>query len=342
MSLFDRKKSRESAASVLSEEEIQKRLYGEFKTDPTRVAGAGERESVAVRTAPPALKAQPADATSDLFSPAKESPEKTARPETFVTSREIKPAEVLSKPVFTRSSDRTSFSASPSSGTFPRVREIKNPSASGAAVFGDAAGALKKAGTFFAGFFDPERVLVRQVLYWTVGVLVVFFLFWGVNALNVRREMNMKTPPAPKAEPADAQRTVAPQIEAGTISASDGSRDAGTVSDNVTVPDARPIAYPSRKPAASVASDAAAGRFVIQVAVYPSEDYAARLVTSLKQAGFNGFVKESVRPSGSVQYWVLIGGFRTASEAHQQLSKFKASEVSRPFADAYIKTLVTE
>ena len=62
-------------------------------------------------------------------------------------------------------------------------------------------------------------------------------------------------------------------------------------------------------------------------------------MTSLEKAGFRAFFRENVRPTGATFYPVYIGGFKTAAEARKQLSKFKANDISKPFSDAFVRTL---
>ena len=61
--------------------------------------------------------------------------------------------------------------------------------------------------------------------------------------------------------------------------------------------------------------------------------------TCLENAGIPVFVKSLSRPSGKVYYSLFLGRFKSYSEAQRQFESFKKLEASRPFKDAFIRTL---
>jgi cell division septation protein DedD len=376
MGLFDNKKGG-SGDSTLSESEIQKKLYGEFKKDPSKVAGGGERESAgaSVFTGPKAPKVTSTKTAPDLFSLPKE-PSSATQPDFQQASRETfrtvapesrtapveppkspafevrsvpsepevravpreasKLPEQFAKPVFTRPAETKIKPVTAVSSTDPyaRYREINDAGASAA----KSSAIWKKIAVFLEKTFGGNALLTRRVLYWTTGVLVVFFLFWSVNALNVQRERSMTTKyRAPAEKPAQTTKVSVAAVSEKSVGAPSNPAPL-SVPEGVSLPVARSRSAKASSEAAQPAGAAHGGRFVIQVATYPSEEYANRVVASLKASGFASFVKENVRPTGSKFYWVLIGGFRTAPEAQQQLAKFRASDASRPFSDAFVKT----
>lgn len=344
MGLFGRKKNNTEPVSTLSEDEIQKKLYGEFKTDSSRIAGGGEHEST-LDSNTPVLKAKGAGAAHDLFSAPRES-SKTVYPDFSTASREIpRVPETVSKPVSLNPVDHPPQPAAvnPANDPYQRYREIN--AAGRKRTRQGFFGLWSQTASFLNTLFDSNRFLTRQVLYWTGGVLVVFLLFWGVNALNVQREQSMKTQYTSPAKTSvkitlagsqTPEKTSAAAVSQPPKAAAEGSAVSGSLAPAPAVP-ATGTSDVSARTASAISKYG--GRFVIQVVTYPSEDYASRIVTSLKQAGFNAFAKENVRSTGTTFYLVLIGGFRTAAEAQQQLAKFRAHEMSRPFSDAFIKTI---
>jgi cell division septation protein DedD len=168
-------------------------------------------------------------------------------------------------------------------------------------------------------------VVLRRVIYWGTAGLVVFLLFWGVNALNSQREEAMRVRYKISSESVSTKPpvVVAPVIPSQPV----GERPVVVTPAVVRVP---------KTPASETRSNPEP--YVIQVVTYPSFQDADSIMKTLKSAGFRAFVKESTRASGRVFYMVLIGGFRTAAEAQSQLSKFRGQEVARPFQDAFVRT----
>lgn len=321
MGLFNRKKGSDQPASVLSEGEIQQKLYGEFKRDQAQVAGAGDREISH-------------ESSSDLFTSPQE----------------------IRKAVHSDFSQGASFSGTSLKSVYSKPIEEKIPERQATVEdpyqkyndmhqsFSKQEGpatvdVLAKIRSFFKKTAGLNQFFTRQVLYWAAGVLVVFLLFWGVNALNVGREQAMKDK---YNVPAQSQTKMA--IPSSKISQEKMLSGATQAPKKVSEEIASPISKPEETPlkmetvSESSAPVISTKRFVIQVVTYPTQDYAERIVASLKQAGFQAYVHEDIRPTGTTFYMVLIGSFNTASEAKQQLEKFRTNEISRPFSDAFVKT----
>jgi cell division septation protein DedD len=174
-------------------------------------------------------------------------------------------------------------------------------------------------------FLDPRQVILRRIIYWGTAGLVVFVLFWGVNALNSQREEAMRARYKISGESVAAK----PPVVAVAVVPSEPVTERPVVITPVPV---RATKLPSVESASKVEP------YVIQVVTYPSSQDADSIVKTLKSSGFRSFVKESTRSSGRVFYMVLIGGFRTAAEAQSQLLKFRGQEVARPFQDAFVRT----
>jgi len=193
-----------------------------------------------------------------------------------------------------------------------------------AAMGGFVKDAFSKTTDLLRDFSHPKYVTVRRVFYWGSALLAVFLLFWGVNNLNSQREKAMSV------------RYKVPLPETAAV-----------VPLEASVPVVSPVAEVSRpsKPKktnpvseSSASKSASPGYYVIQVVTYPTKPDADRVVNAFRQEGLRAFVKENARPSGRVFYLVLLGGFKSESEAQSQLLKFRAKDVARPFQDAFVKS----
>ncbi len=327
MGFFSKKKNTEALPSVLSESVIQKKLYGEFSDGASHVV-IGDREHF--KEPGPLLPTESSserDAAIDLFSA-----QKDALAEPTLSPRQVfpdqKPVDSASRYVPLHDFEKKPASSAPiSSGSDPYARfRYNRPQGNKWGVFLDLGkGFSEKTGELFKFLLDPKQVALRRVFYWGIAVLVVFFLFWGVNALNSQREEAMRVRyripgESIPAKTADAVPTVIP-----AKLASERPAVVASVPEKTSKAPSRPAASPAEV-------------YVIQVVTYPSAQDAESIVKTLKAAGLRAFVKESARPSGRVFYMVLIGGFRTAAEAQSQLSKFRGQEVARPFQDSFVRT----
>ncbi len=333
MGIFSRKKDeKNSRTSSLTESEIKQKLYGEFNVESSRTAG--RRESTFLgKSSGMTAKSSAAQPAVDLFD---RPVEQTDFP---VTSREIKiPVSGDKQQPFVRPPEKNQTTGRLNGkSSYDQYREYirrdSNPSffSSMARFFTDMMG----------GTGNTNRFLTRQVVYWAAGVLVVFFLFWGVNALNVQREQAMNTKYSVPVEKIQKLPEPAPKVRVTggvlTVPAADPIPEK-----NLTLsPAPVPLKPTNVEPAGSVSSVPVSSSrgFAVQVVTYPSEEYASKVVTSLREAGFKTFVRENVRPTGSVFYIVYIGSFPTAAVARQELARFRTHEISRPFSDAFVKTI---
>ena len=321
MGFFSKKKNADAPSSVLSESEIQKKLYGEFSDGVSHVV-IGDREQLKEPASlPPKESSLEKDATFGLFSAQRDvlsEPELSPRQ----VSPEQKPVDHVSRHVPLHAFEKkpvSSASASSSSDSYARFR-YNRPRENKWALFLDLLKEFsEKTGELFKFFLDPKQVAIRRVFYWGAAVLVVFFLFWGVNALNSQREEAMRVRYKIPGESVKTSNAVATVVSAKPVAERPGV---------IT-----PVPVRTSKPVSSSAES-----YVIQVVTYPSAQDADSIMETLKNSGFRAFVKESARPSGGVFYMVLIGGFRTAAQAQSQLLKFRGQEVARPFQDAFVRT----
>ncbi|MFH1208926.1 MAG: SPOR domain-containing protein [Candidatus Omnitrophota bacterium] len=334
MGFFGKKKNAESSSSVLSESEIQKKLYGEF-SEGTSYVVTGDREYLkapASTALPPKESSLEKDAVSDLFSvqkdvlsepkflPRRVSPEqKSADPR----SRHASLRDFEKKPV-------PSASVSSSSDAHTRFPYNRPPVKKWISFPDLLSGFFEKMDRLVKFFSDPEQMAIRRVFYWGTAVLVVFILFWGVNTLNSQREEAMRVRYKIPGEPVPAKTSTAVKVVVPAKPATERSV--------VITP------VPVRPPKARVSEGSAAtsvpvsGPYVIQVVTYPTKQDADQVAETFRREGFRVFVKESTRPSGRLYFLVFLGGFRTEAEAQAQLLKFRAKEVARPFQDAFVRS----
>lgn len=334
MGFLSKKKNTDAPSSVLSESEIQKKLYGEF-SDPTSHVTIGEREHSKDLASAPSFPKEPSQekpATFDLFSVQKE-----ALSEPEISRRQVSPEQKTpdhsSRYVPLHDFEKASVSSTPAfsgSDSNARFRYNRPLGHKGVSFLDLLKGFFGKTGEMFQAFSDPRQVVLRRIFYWGFAILVVFLLFWGVNALNSQREEAMRVrykipgESTPVKTP-DAVAMVAPAVPA--------------VERPVVI---TPAPVRPRKVRASEGSVTTAvpvsGSYVIQVVTYPTQQDADQVVATFRRAGLRAFVKENARPSGRLFYLVLLGGFRTEAEAQAQLLKFRAKEVARPFQDAFVKS----
>jgi cell division septation protein DedD len=334
MGFFNKRKNPESPSSVLSESEIQKKLYGEFSGGAAHVV-TGDREPFrepAPFSVPPAEPASEKETGKDLFSAQNDVlidpdlPPRRIIPES--KSEDLGPRYV---PLHDFEKNTASKDALPSGADpYARFRTQQPPKKRMAALWDVWEDFSGKGAELFRALLDPKQVAVRRAFYWGLAILLVFFLFWGVNALNSQREEAMRTRYKISGESAPA-KSVVPEAE---------GVPAGSLAERhvvITPAPVRPAKTGVSEPGRASAVPSG-GAYVIQVVTYPTRKDADQVVDTFTRAGVRAFVKEDTRPSGRVYYLVLIGGFRTAADAQAQLSKFRAQEVAKPFQDAFVKT----
>ncbi len=336
MGFFTKKKNTDAPSSVLSESEIQKRLYGEFSDGATQGV-RGNREHFKEPASAPLLSKESfleKDSSIDLFSV-----QRDVLSESSLSPRQVspeqKPADHASRYVSLHDFEKkivSSASASSHSGfpsRFPYNRSRGNKSVSFLDLW---TGFSEKAGELSKFFLDPKQVAFRRVFYWGAAVLVVFLLFWGVNALNSQREEAMRNR---YKIPGEVVPVKIPNAEVSVVPAK-------PVAERPVVITPAPVrpkkVHASEGSAAATTAVPGSGSYVIQVVTYPTKQDADQVVETFRIAGLRAFVRENTRPSGRLFYLVLLGGFRTEAEAQAQLLKFRAKEVARPFQDAFVKS----
>lgn len=345
MFFFQKKKNRDSQASVLSETEIQKKLYGEFASENTVVENEPDSfKTVVVNrpgTSPHQKKSEPtivAKAGPDLFN----TPQAGLTSAGEIPSKSADQTQIIDhvkKQVISHDFEKKKVMVPPSrpSEVFSKKTFFFHPDKKNQTSPKMATDWAGRTVTLLNIFFDPASKTVRQFLLWGSALLLVALLFWGVSALNTQREDAMRgkynLPAAaqmPQATPEVdlAQRSSSP-VPASSLSAKPEREVVMT-----------PV-VPKRTNALNAASPSPRGSrpYVIQVVTYPSSEDAQRIVDALKRENLKAFLKENIRPSGRTFYVVMIGEFRTEAEAQAYLVKFRAREIARPFQDAFVKSI---
>lgn len=369
MGLFSKNKKTLGGLRTLSEDEIQRKLYGAYKPErksapkPAKSGPETSHPPVAVREKTP--PSQSPAVQDDLFV----TPPQSARPEPIIPQIPV-PEPVSEQERMSRLSeiaDKEQKRQQPILGKDPWQKKPKaiEPRAqiSGVpvkkildkmiVVLGVCLKFIFGALIFFFSFvakligsIDLRRPEARRGIYWIAGISVLIALFAGVHILNVRREAAMKTPVT--GGPADADREgeagvrdVPPADESPARPAS-RREDREEVLQPPTPAAERPVKKeapkqePEKKPAPPPASE---GRYVIQIATYANSEDANGVLDDLKSAGFPVFVKALTRPTGKIFYSVFMGRYKTFQEAQLQLEKFRKKNVATPFEDAFIRSL---
>ncbi len=354
MGLLNYRKKNEQLRT-LTEKEIQEKLYGRFRLS--------HKEDTGISSMPPRNSASLAtiekveEKSSDLFAPSISAAQpgfsqKNSRVEFEPQEKEIKKSFADVKSDITASPSK--MHSRPAVFTKPASRPVSRPKQAFFAGFlkilqgiggliGKALGSVVVVILKFAGAF-LEAILIflkkGQNRYWVGAIVFLSILLGSIHHLNVQREIAMKTP---------RSRPVAPMVQARNISESPAPVSAlaarlerapaaplsPTVSTDI-VPGENVNALTPSEPASA---GGAQGAFVIQVVTYATQADGTGLLKRLNQDGFSGLVKQSTRNTGKIYYTVFVGRFKTYREAQENLAQFQKKEISKPFQDAFIRTL---
>ncbi|MFH0984551.1 MAG: SPOR domain-containing protein [Candidatus Omnitrophota bacterium] len=326
MGFLGRKKNADGSSSTLSETEIRKKLYGEFLERSSNVV-AGDRDPFRIPV--PSSKEVPSEkeaaldlfaAQNDVLSGVSAAPRRL--PVTKSTDSSFRPISFQNP----EKKENASVPALPALESSARFRADHSHENRGASFLELAKGILERVGELLGSFMAPEQVVLRRFFYWGAALLVVFFLFWGVNALNSQRE--------------DAMR-VRYKIPGGTASEKTPVAVASVkppVAQSAAVAPVSTQTSTSRATSGRIVSATPANStYVVQVVTYAAKQDAEQVLKTFRRAGLRAFVKEDTRPSGRLFYQVLLGGFKTEAEAKAYLVKFQSKDASRPFQNAYVR-----
>jgi hypothetical protein len=357
--MFEFKKGK-SSDKVLSEQEIQQKLYGRFLSNKNVVAGASEAYT---RPAPKASAGAssaavlfPEDTGEELTADHSRSSEliSEARPAERKTERKEPAAAPAAKEVFRekfQSSENDLLKTVRNKSQAPKITfqkvmpKLQMPELPIGALWtavsnAFAAGFNAIFGVFFAigRVVDFRREGVRTGLAWGSGLVMLVLLLAAIQGLNSKREIAMKTS-VPKAPKKIAAKAVLKKAAVPVAADSQEQEIGVNVADRNEVPLTRAQEDTKVVIKKAASAEVSRGRFVIQVATYVIRDDANRLLQDLQKIEPKSFVKGLSRSSGKTYFSVFLGRFESFQEGQQALAKFKKTDLSRSFKDAFIRTL---
>lgn len=186
-----------------------------------------------------------------------------------------------------------------------------------------------------------ERPRNQKPFYVMMAAVFLISILLGIHLLNVRREGAMRTP---------AKSVTRPAETLAAIKASETEKLKKPVSSDLDSSVLIPAAGAEENAGAeSVKSGeslngsskltAKEAPYVIQIATFAFDADGKRLKDKFQDQGLRSFVKTLKRADGKAYYSVFIGRFKTYSDAQAELANFKKKDLSRPFEDAFIRTL---
>jgi len=357
--MFEFKKSKTSE-KVLTEQEIQQKLYGRFLSNKSTVAGASESY------ARPASSPKQSSGSSVVIAPENHHAAPSVSQPDFekapdlsqehrVTERPVthKPSETKEQP---RDLFQTPVSERPkverpnpiklqkpnekrsSSYSVPKLPVGKVLAGLGMAL-GTFLGSVTNAFFYIGKLIDFRREGVRTGLAWGSGVVLLVLLLAAIHGLNSKREVAMKSAVNKSAVKSEVQKKAdkLKAVAAESVTAKDAVKTA--IKEETPLSAVTDITESETKEPVTAKESISQGRFVIQVATYVIKDDAERLLGDMQKIGLNSFVKTQARSSGKTYYSVLIGRFENFQQAQQELAKFKKMDISRSFKDAFIRTI---
>jgi cell division septation protein DedD len=344
---------------VLTEKEIQDRLYGKYRahSDTTSMPAVQDLKVAQVQEPKTTQSASP---SADLFSvrPAEPKRDVAVPPLAIKTTEEVPakpmegerreqigkwikeenklPAEAVPK---WKNDERAAYKKP----VTVQSRSARTPGVAWEAVAGSLTRFFGLVGGIVSALLrgvlslfwkaltsiDLTHPGIKQGLYWTSIAGLLAFIFFGIHALNANREMAMKSP-AKQVRPSARHAAVVPKTEE--------PKPVPAVQTVAAPQEVREEQVPVRETAAPAAPETRAG-FGVQVATYVNEDDAQSALGRFQKAGFEAFVKSAKRSEGKRFYSVYLGPFESYRQAQTELAKFKKHEVSKPFQDAFVRSI---
>lgn len=339
MGLFKPKKKDGIQVRPLTEQEIQKKLYGEFTHLPIGEEDIPSFPKFSSPTKPagnPIGVAKPD--SPDLFTPKPELAEEPKK------EAELNPSAAKPKVPgqFGSMASGPRKIEPPKTAVKQPKPAVRNPIPWGQIL----SSILKGVGQILTILWLIPKVIVSRLYFyrnsvkkiagWTLGIVLLFVIFMGIRYLNEKREKAMQTRPAVKvAEPAPVKVQPIKETEAPLAPVEPVKPEVPAVEAEKPVEPVRSAA----PPAAEAKQRESSGRFVIQVATYVTEQDALRVAERLLTEKMPAFVQGLSRSGGSVYYSVFLGRFPSYQDAQTEFSRFKKSSSSEPFQDAFIRTL---
>ncbi len=369
--MFEFKKSK-SSEKVLTEKEIQQKLYGRF-LHSNDTAGASEP------VGKPAHAAAPAASTTSLFPEARDedlSKESLAEGVSQIHPFEKK-TEFREPGTLSTAGDKTREKSRSAEGdafrSVPRPKrvqasefqteksktafrmDLKKVFEKGADGIVSLVRGLSRIFSGASRMVDLRRDGVRTGISWGGGALVLVLLLIAIHGLNAKRELAMKKTPIKQRQVMlkTAKKNLKTKHDKEESKTTTVTTPADQVAETAigTLPQESPLKPVDedqeqvRKKKEALASKremdrpVSKGRFVIQVATYVIKDDANGLMEDLKKSEPRVFVKGLTRASGKTYYSVFIGRFKTFQDAQQAVAGFKKTDLARSFKDAFIRTL---
>jgi cell division septation protein DedD len=357
--LFSRKKRNHHAMKILTEKEIQDRLYGKYRahSDTTSLPAVQDlkvaqvQEPKAPQSVSPSADlfiVRPAEPRRDVAAPpiaAKTPDEAVLKPVDgerreqigkWIKEENKLPGDAVPKwKVDERAAAKKPVMAQPRSSRTPGV--AWGAMTGSLARFFGAVGGIVTA--LLRGVWallwrvltviDLTQPRVKQGLYWISIAGLLAFIFFGIHALNANREVAMKSP---------AKQVRAPVRHAAVVPKTEEPKAVPAVQTVVVPQEVREEPAPVRETAPAAAPETRTG-FGVQVATYVNEDDAQSALGRFQKAGFEAFVKSTRRSEGKRFYSVYLGPFESYRKAQTELAKFKKNEVSKPFQDAFVRSI---
>lgn len=337
MGLFGGKK-KSGDVRILSEKEIQEKLYGSYRT-AHRVVGEippapRPQESKELFSASSAtLVTPPAENfVPDISQPIEKEIEKADSSLPFSRPAKLEKTSKTTTP----SSFKTNFSQS-QQGFRSGASEVKKGLALSGAASSLGQGVLKILFTVLNGIVAILRSINWRVfgnktfLSWAGIIIVLGLVFGGIHYLNVMRETAIKNPP---------KKIISAPVSVTTQASVPNVQETKSQSATTKQSKESPISKPTEAQTPGTQLASGDGRFVIQIATYLNQADADRVADKLeKESASPAFSKELGRSGAKTYYGVFIGRFKDYKEAQQALAKFQKKASAKTFTDAFIRTL---
>ncbi|MBN1689084.1 MAG: SPOR domain-containing protein [Candidatus Omnitrophica bacterium] len=348
MELFNKSHKKDDQLRTLSEDEIQKKLYGSLKTThPNKILSSENRKKkpplVKLSEGQPPKDQDKEEELGELFSesPGKENHANDAldRIEDEAISKEKSTTDVPIRKWVQKEQD-TLAKLTPKGKIVPG-RKKKDTFAVGKGLGFIFAKIWSFVQFAFLGLIrlmasiDFKKLGSGRLAYWTGAILFIGAILIGIHFLNVQRETAMKAPKKPVItypESTDQGKRIPTVLEKTSATDLDGNEmmqgpkesiAESTITENTE----------------ATTSGAQIQEYVIQIATYANESDASRSAARLMSDGLPAFVHPLSRTGGRVYYCVFLGGYESYRRADAALEQFKLRETSKPFQDAFVRKL---
>lgn len=252
MAMFPQKEKSKDKEKILSEKEIQKKLYGGFYHG--QVGGTVKTESPAQKEAAGDFAPKTEPKHQGLFD-APESPfdKQTARPKDSIPESQSPAAELFKKSpdgigrpapdlsVYKSNKPKDSFQASSTQNNLQAPKQgYPFPSTNRQLAFGDGLSdkffsVWKALGSVLGALLilvDLRNPVVRKIFYWVTGVVCLVALFLGTHQLNVNRELairQMKGGKASEQKISSSVKSASDKFEKKDVKKTASSKDAAKI-----------------------------------------------------------------------------------------------------------------